>query len=345
MNVYSGFFQTDCTTHASNEAWCHHLSYSVVYTIGSWIAYGHNQSRRLEIGDNIIRKLSGIPLELEFDRCCNTNMFSLFANVRNSLKQAAPVLLSSYGPAKRLLSIVNRASSACQPRVWNLRLQSGARRATYYAVEQPYISPIMGRTTRSAGSQAAEQKNINRILVFGTIGICYYGYNLERVPFTGMPLTFLCWNHALGRIHFVDVSPRAEVRLGDDEFRHYASTHNVMKVKDLSVFGVNDAGVRLIVRNRLHTIRPLDHLDRPIEFYIVDNPEPNAFALPGGRIVIHSGLFKIVGDDENKLAAVLAHELGHVIGRHGGMYSHILVQWTLLDMCIIVVHVRLSCVL
>lgn len=51
-------------------------------------------------------------------------------------------------------------------------------------------------------------------------------------------------------------------------------------------------------------------------FKIVLDDSMNAFALPGGMIVVHSGLLKAVrGPDE--LAGVVAHEIGHVVSRHG----------------------------
>jgi Zn-dependent protease with chaperone function len=43
---------------------------------------------------------------------------------------------------------------------------------------------------------------------------------------------------------------------------------------------------------------------------------PNAFALPGGTVVMTDDLAKLATDDD-QLSAVLAHEIGHVRGRHG----------------------------
>ena len=40
------------------------------------------------------------------------------------------------------------------------------------------------------------------------------------------------------------------------------------------------------------------------EFYVVDDPDPNAFSLPGGKIFVNSGLVKMVGSDD-ELAGVL----------------------------------------
>lgn len=52
------------------------------------------------------------------------------------------------------------------------------------------------------------------------------------------------------------------------------------------------------------------------EVQIVGDDSANAFALPGGRIGVNRGMFKIA-TDENQLAVVLGHELSHVVARHG----------------------------
>ena len=45
------------------------------------------------------------------------------------------------------------------------------------------------------------------------------------------------------------------------------------------------------------------------------NPEPNAFALPGGKVGVQTGIFT-VAKNQDELAAVLGHEIGHVVSRH-----------------------------
>lgn len=45
------------------------------------------------------------------------------------------------------------------------------------------------------------------------------------------------------------------------------------------------------------------------------NDEPNAFALPGGKVGVNTGIFK-VARNQDQLAAVIGHEIGHVIARH-----------------------------
>jgi beta-barrel assembly-enhancing protease len=57
--------------------------------------------------------------------------------------------------------------------------------------------------------------------------------------------------------------------------------------------------------------------DRSLQwrFYIVDSPEVNAFAVPGGFIYVNRGLIERT-TAMNQLAGVLAHEIGHVTQRH-----------------------------
>lgn len=51
------------------------------------------------------------------------------------------------------------------------------------------------------------------------------------------------------------------------------------------------------------------------EVVVFENKEPNAFALPGGKIGVHTGMLT-VAKDASQLAAVLGHEVGHVLARH-----------------------------
>jgi predicted Zn-dependent protease len=52
------------------------------------------------------------------------------------------------------------------------------------------------------------------------------------------------------------------------------------------------------------------------ELVVFDDPQVNAFALPGGKIGVYTGLLDIA-ENQNQLAAVIGHEIGHVIAEHG----------------------------
>lgn len=51
------------------------------------------------------------------------------------------------------------------------------------------------------------------------------------------------------------------------------------------------------------------------EYALFDNSEANAWALPGGKIGVYTGIFR-VATSQDQLAAVIAHEIGHVTARH-----------------------------
>ncbi len=50
-------------------------------------------------------------------------------------------------------------------------------------------------------------------------------------------------------------------------------------------------------------------------FYLIEDPEMNAFAIPGGHIVVLTGLLSVAKSDD-ELASVLAHEIAHITERH-----------------------------
>mgnify|MGYP003326800118 FL=1 len=56
-------------------------------------------------------------------------------------------------------------------------------------------------------------------------------------------------------------------------------------------------------------------VDRRLDLVIVDSPILNAFAVPGGVIGIHHGLFRYA-ETEQEIAAILAHEIAHLSQRH-----------------------------
>jgi len=61
--------------------------------------------------------------------------------------------------------------------------------------------------------------------------------------------------------------------------------------------------------------RVSDRKDIEYHFTVIEKDEMNAFAMPGGYVYVYTGLMKEL-DDEAQLAAVLAHEVGHVASRH-----------------------------
>ena len=65
--------------------------------------------------------------------------------------------------------------------------------------------------------------------------------------------------------------------------------------------------------NRLVSASPDSR--QSFEFFLLNDPSVNAFALPGGFIGVHTGLI-LIAQTESELAGVLAHEVAHVTQRH-----------------------------
>lgn len=64
------------------------------------------------------------------------------------------------------------------------------------------------------------------------------------------------------------------------------------------------------------------------EFNLIDDPNTvNAFCMPGGKIVVYTGILPVV-QDENGLATVMSHEVAHALANHGGerMSQELIVQ-------------------
>lgn len=52
------------------------------------------------------------------------------------------------------------------------------------------------------------------------------------------------------------------------------------------------------------------------EYKLVDNPQVNAWCMPGGKVVFYTGIFTIA-DNEDALATVMGHEIAHAVAEHG----------------------------
>ena len=61
---------------------------------------------------------------------------------------------------------------------------------------------------------------------------------------------------------------------------------------------------------------PVDFSGYKWEFNLVENKEVNAWCMPGGKVVVYSGLLPVT-QNEAALAVVLAHEITHAIAQHG----------------------------
>jgi predicted Zn-dependent protease len=105
----------------------------------------------------------------------------------------------------------------------------------------------------------------------------------------------------------VDQIPLAwEQKLGDAVFESVKTQGKI--VEDAAYVAQMNA-----VTSRL--LATITNVDYAFQFHVIEAPELNAFAIPGGHVVVHTGLLKAV-DAPEELAGVLAHEMAHVTQRH-----------------------------
>ena len=109
-----------------------------------------------------------------------------------------------------------------------------------------------------------------------------------------------------GRNQFIIVSDSQAVQLGADAYKQIRAETPVSK----------DPTMNQTVRDVGRRIAAVSHdPGYDWEFTVFENSDPNAFALPGGKVGVNTGLFQ-VAKNENQLAAVMAHEVAHAIARH-----------------------------
>ena len=101
----------------------------------------------------------------------------------------------------------------------------------------------------------------------------------------------------------VDQDLLSEIKLLDERFEKEGA---VFHEKNLDTY-LTRVGMAVVADKKLENVE--------WKFRALRDPTPNAFALPNGSIYINTGLLALL-DDENQLAAVIAHEITHVSERH-----------------------------
>ncbi|HEX2019076.1 MAG TPA: M48 family metallopeptidase [Aurantimonas sp.] len=112
-----------------------------------------------------------------------------------------------------------------------------------------------------------------------------------------------------GRWHVIGVDAETSASLGEQAFDEVLAREAILD--DGPAF---DAVGSVMARLAPHANR-LAGRDFDWDYAVLEDPSPNAFALPNGNVAVHTGLLPITGLDDG-LAAVIGHELAHVLARH-----------------------------
>jgi len=126
-----------------------------------------------------------------------------------------------------------------------------------------------------------------------------YTYVTPMIPTGWLPAGW--WDH-----DSVTLSIEQEEELGE----FLIETFEIQQSEDVSP-EVDSA--LWVIENRL--LANLGPTDFEYEFMIIDDPMVNAMTLPGGKIIVYTGLLAM-SDTPEEVAAVLAHEIGHAEQRH-----------------------------
>jgi predicted Zn-dependent protease len=135
-------------------------------------------------------------------------------------------------------------------------------------------------------------------LVMAAIALIGYFFNTSTNPVTGEK-------------QHVNMSASQEIALGLQAAPQMAAEYGGESRDARAVAAVQQVGQRIVQANQLD-----QKTEYRYQFHLLaDDQTINAFALPGGQVFITMGILKNL-KTEAELAGVLAHEVGHVVGRH-----------------------------
>ena len=140
---------------------------------------------------------------------------------------------------------------------------------------------------------------------------CRHGRRTIRTALAGLSIGFAlvaCEQAPVtGRQQLILLPESQDAQMGLEAYQQIKQESKVARNPELNR-RVQEVGRRIAEAS--------PHPEWEWEFTLFENPEPNAFALPGGKVGVNTGLFKVAENDD-QLAAVIGHEVAHAIARHG----------------------------
>jgi predicted Zn-dependent protease len=120
---------------------------------------------------------------------------------------------------------------------------------------------------------------------------------------------------ATGERRYLGYTWQQETEIGKQASKEVAATFGLYHDAKLERY-VSEVGNRVLATSHLRRAGTEEQFrNTPVTFSILDSPIINAMALPGGYVYVTRGMLSHL-NNEDQLATVLAHEIGHVAARH-----------------------------
>ncbi|KAF2015257.1 mitochondrial metalloendopeptidase OMA1 [Aaosphaeria arxii CBS 175.79] len=181
----------------------------------------------------------------------------------------------------------------------NFRFQSQFR-AYRIGGRGPQYQRFGGATASNILYRWAARPTFYRDVGFISVGAGgFYLYNLEEVPVSG-------------RRRFNIISPQLEA---------YAAQGTMEQIKEeyrgkfLPEYDLRVRQVKKVLARLLPYVSGTGLDDLNWEVHVIESPEQNAFVIPGGKVFVFTGILPLC-KDEHGIAAVLGHEIAHVVAHH-----------------------------
>ncbi len=129
-----------------------------------------------------------------------------------------------------------------------------------------------------------------------------------------------CQKNAITGRRSLDLLPESEmISMSLTEYKSFLNSNKALPETDARTILVRNVGVKI-----QHAVEKF-YADKGLsselngfqwEFNVVDQAAVNAWCMPGGKVVVYTGLLPVTAD-EPSLAIVMGHEIAHAIARHG----------------------------
>ncbi|MGH7927291.1 MAG: M48 family metalloprotease [Candidatus Binatia bacterium] len=147
-----------------------------------------------------------------------------------------------------------------------------------------------------------EYKKMFRVLSLLLSAALFFGCTSEIVP-------------ATGEKQYLGFTWEQEAKIGKEVSKQVAALFGLYRDPEVERY-VTEVGNRVLATSHLRRPGTAEQFrNTPVTFGVLDSPIINAMALPGGYIYVTRGMLAHL-ENEDQLATVVAHEIGHVAARH-----------------------------